>query len=248
MRGIVIASCRMPMSDHSCIKLCPRQRNATVTDKAGVERLSTSADAVAHGDRKPAAFRRPPPRPQRARSSFSAALRVVPRSRLPILIVSARDAGARSPSSTGRAACNAAIRSISIPAPARFAAAAWRGRRHSTRPVPSCATTTRAAISSSRFKRADRLDLVPAFANWLARAGRALLDETDLIVPVPLHRSRLWQRRYNQSALLAQELSRRTRPRRRSLPARAGAPHAQPGRDALGQGPAAQRAGRLPRG
>jgi ComF family protein len=60
------------------------------------------------------------------------------------------------------------------------------------------------------FKRADRLDLVPAFANWLVRAGRTLLDETDLIVPVPLHRSRLWQRRYNQSALLAQELSRRT--------------------------------------
>jgi len=60
------------------------------------------------------------------------------------------------------------------------------------------------------FKRADRLDLVPAFANWLGRAGRTLLEEADLIVPVPLHRSRLWQRRYNQSALLAQELSRRT--------------------------------------
>ena len=60
------------------------------------------------------------------------------------------------------------------------------------------------------FKRADRLDLVPAFANWLTRAGRPLLDEAELIVPVPLHRSRLWQRRYNQSALLAQELARRS--------------------------------------
>jgi ComF family protein len=60
------------------------------------------------------------------------------------------------------------------------------------------------------FKRADRLDLAPAFANWLARAGRALLEETDLIVPVPLHRARLWQRRYNQSALLAQALAVRT--------------------------------------
>ena len=59
------------------------------------------------------------------------------------------------------------------------------------------------------FKRADRLDLVPAFANWLMRAGRPLLDEAELIVPVPLHRTRLWQRRYNQSALLAQELARR---------------------------------------
>ena len=60
------------------------------------------------------------------------------------------------------------------------------------------------------FKRADRLDLVPAFANWLSRTGRALVDEADLIVPVPLHPSRLWLRRYNQSALLARELSRRS--------------------------------------
>lgn len=60
------------------------------------------------------------------------------------------------------------------------------------------------------FKRADRLDLVPAFANWLQRAGHGLIDQADLIVPVPLHRTRLWQRRYNQSALLAQEISRRT--------------------------------------
>jgi ComF family protein len=61
------------------------------------------------------------------------------------------------------------------------------------------------------FKRADRLDLVPAFANWLSRAGREMLDEAGVIVPVPLHRTRLWLRRFNQSALLAGELSRRTR-------------------------------------
>ncbi|HUO93472.1 MAG TPA: ComF family protein [Rhizomicrobium sp.] len=59
------------------------------------------------------------------------------------------------------------------------------------------------------FKRADRLDLAPAFANWLARVGKPLLDECDVIVPVPLHPARLWQRRYNQSALLAQALARR---------------------------------------
>ena len=53
------------------------------------------------------------------------------------------------------------------------------------------------------LKRADRLDLVPAFARWLGRAGRELLTEADIIMPVPLHRWRLWQRRFNQSALLA---------------------------------------------
>jgi len=58
------------------------------------------------------------------------------------------------------------------------------------------------------LKHADRLDLVPGFARWLARAGRPLLDETDVIVPVPLHRRRLLSRRYNQSAELARSLGR----------------------------------------
>jgi predicted amidophosphoribosyltransferase len=53
------------------------------------------------------------------------------------------------------------------------------------------------------LKHADRLDLVRGFARWLERTGRALLADTDLIVPVPLHRFRLWSRRYNQAAELA---------------------------------------------
>jgi len=56
------------------------------------------------------------------------------------------------------------------------------------------------------FKRADRLDLVPAFARWVFGAGRELIENADVIVPVPLHRWRLWQRRYNQSALIARTL------------------------------------------
>jgi ComF family protein len=59
------------------------------------------------------------------------------------------------------------------------------------------------------LKHGDRLDLVPAFARWLERVGRALLDEADIIVPVPLHPRRLWRRRYNQAALLAARLGRR---------------------------------------
>jgi ComF family protein len=58
------------------------------------------------------------------------------------------------------------------------------------------------------LKHGDRLDLSPAFARWLDRGGRALLDEADVLVPVPLHPSRLWNRRYNQSAELARALGR----------------------------------------
>jgi ComF family protein len=58
------------------------------------------------------------------------------------------------------------------------------------------------------FKHADRLDLVPGFAHWLMRSGRELIEECDLIVPVPLHPRRLWTRRYNQSAELSRALAR----------------------------------------
>jgi ComF family protein len=61
-----------------------------------------------------------------------------------------------------------------------------------------------------RFKHADRLEGAPTFARWLARAGAELLAETDLIVPVPLHRWRLLARRYNQAAVLANALGRLT--------------------------------------
>ena len=58
-----------------------------------------------------------------------------------------------------------------------------------------------------RFKNADRLHAAPALARWLARAAGPLLDEAELIVPVPLHWRRLLRRRYNQSAELARALA-----------------------------------------
>jgi ComF family protein len=61
------------------------------------------------------------------------------------------------------------------------------------------------------LKHGDRLHGVPAFGNWLARAGAPLLADADLLVPVPLHWMRLWRRRYNQSALLAQAIARALR-------------------------------------
>jgi len=41
----------------------------------------------------------------------------------------------------------------------------------------------------------------------LERAGADIFDGVDYIIPVPLHRSRLWKRRYNQAGLIAQYLS-----------------------------------------
>lgn len=60
------------------------------------------------------------------------------------------------------------------------------------------------------LKYADRTDLADALAPMMARAGAALLARADLLVPVPLHRRRLLARRYNQAALLARALARRT--------------------------------------
>ena len=40
-------------------------------------------------------------------------------------------------------------------------------------------------------------------ARMMTRAGRRLLADADMLIPVPLHRVRLWRRRFNQSAYLA---------------------------------------------
>jgi ComF family protein len=53
------------------------------------------------------------------------------------------------------------------------------------------------------FKYRDRHEGVALFGRWLKAAGAELLIDADLIVPVPLYRSRLWSRRFNQSAMLA---------------------------------------------
>ena len=60
------------------------------------------------------------------------------------------------------------------------------------------------------FKHGDRLEGAPAFAQWMAQASQDLLEGAPLIVPAPLHRKRLFSRRYNQSAILALALGRLT--------------------------------------
>ncbi len=58
------------------------------------------------------------------------------------------------------------------------------------------------------FKHGDRTDAAPALGRWLVRTGAEIVDQADMIVPVPLHWTRLFRRRYNQAALLAAALGR----------------------------------------
>lgn len=60
------------------------------------------------------------------------------------------------------------------------------------------------------LKYRDHLELVRWMAAWMVRAGSDVISEADVIVPVPLHWRRLWQRRFNQSAALADAIARQT--------------------------------------
>lgn len=59
------------------------------------------------------------------------------------------------------------------------------------------------------LKYHDHTELARSIGAMMARAAGELAPETDLVVPVPLHRGRLWQRRFNQSAMIAAEIARR---------------------------------------
>lgn len=54
----------------------------------------------------------------------------------------------------------------------------------------------------------DRHDARQIFGRWMVSAGAELLVGADVLVPVPLGRWRLLARRFNQAALLAQEIAR----------------------------------------
>lgn len=57
------------------------------------------------------------------------------------------------------------------------------------------------------LKHGDRLDTVAMLGAWALRSGRPLVEEADLIAPVPLHWTRRIKRRGNQSAHLARWLA-----------------------------------------
>lgn len=58
------------------------------------------------------------------------------------------------------------------------------------------------------LKYQGRRDGLGVLAGWMASAGKELLAEADLIVPVPLHYFRLVRRGFNQSVWLGAALSR----------------------------------------
>jgi ComF family protein len=58
-----------------------------------------------------------------------------------------------------------------------------------------------------RFKFEDKHEPLPLFITLMRKAGQPLLEDADVLVPTPLHRLRLLQRRFNQAALLAQGLA-----------------------------------------
>ncbi|MCB1420813.1 MAG: ComF family protein [Notoacmeibacter sp.] len=59
------------------------------------------------------------------------------------------------------------------------------------------------------LKYHDRTDLAWWMSGWMLRAGGELIEDAQVVIPVPLHRWRFFSRRYNQSAELARALSRR---------------------------------------
>lgn len=60
------------------------------------------------------------------------------------------------------------------------------------------------------FKHGNRLGLAPLMARLMAAQLPRLGAEPWVVVPVPLHRWRLWRRGYNQAAVLAREVTRIT--------------------------------------
>ena len=59
------------------------------------------------------------------------------------------------------------------------------------------------------FKFLDKTENAKILGRWLYNAGKDIWNTgADVLIPVPLHYTRLLKRRYNQSALLCRELSR----------------------------------------
>lgn len=76
------------------------------------------------------------------------------------------------------------------------------------RAVAAYSGAMRALVHGLKFH--DRHDVRRLLGRWLVEAGSALVEEAEIVVPVPLARRRLLLRRFNQAATLSQEVARLT--------------------------------------
>lgn len=58
------------------------------------------------------------------------------------------------------------------------------------------------------LKHGDQQTFARLFAQWISRAASDLIDQADVLVPIPLHRWRLLGRRFNQAAEISRPLAR----------------------------------------
>jgi len=59
------------------------------------------------------------------------------------------------------------------------------------------------------YKHGDRTNLTPLLVKFLLQAENVIFQNVDMIIPVPLHWTRFWKRRYNQSSLLGKALGKK---------------------------------------
>ncbi|APR98274.1 ComF family protein [Wolbachia endosymbiont of Folsomia candida] len=57
------------------------------------------------------------------------------------------------------------------------------------------------------FKFFDNLNYVKTYAKWMYQSHKDIFQNAEILMPIPLHKFRLFKRKYNQAALLTKELS-----------------------------------------
>ena len=64
---------------------------------------------------------------------------------------------------------------------------------------------TKKLIFDLKYK--DKTFLVPSLSKMIHNIGKEYIEACDYIIPVPLHKKRLYNRKYNQSAMIAKQIA-----------------------------------------
>lgn len=62
----------------------------------------------------------------------------------------------------------------------------------------------------AKLKYRDNTAIAKNLASWMIKAGEEVIKMADIIVPIPLHEKRLSTRKYNQAALLANHIAKKS--------------------------------------